>query len=29
MSGLKNGYPFELRRPEYAKEVNFGGYVKS
>ena len=25
---LKNGYPFELRRPEYAKEVHFGGYVK-
>ncbi len=25
---LKNGYPFELRRPEYAKEVRFGGYVK-
>lgn len=25
---LKNGYPFELRRPEYAKEVKFGGYVK-
>ena len=24
---LKNGYPFELRRPEYAKEVKFGGYV--
>ena len=24
---LKNGYPFELRRPEYAKEVHFGGYV--
>ena len=22
---LKNGYPFELRRPEYAKEVHFGG----
>jgi starch phosphorylase len=25
---LKNGYPFELRRPEYAKEIKFGGYVK-
>ena len=25
---LKNGYPFELRRPEYAKEVHFGGYVR-
>ena len=25
---LKDGYPFELRRPEYAKEVRFGGYVK-
>ncbi|MBO7711790.1 MAG: glycogen/starch/alpha-glucan phosphorylase, partial [Lachnospiraceae bacterium] len=25
---LKNGYPFELRRPEYAKEVRFGGYVR-
>ena len=25
---LKNGYPFELRRPEYAKEVKFGGYVR-
>ena len=25
---LENGYPFELRRPEYAKEVKFGGYVK-
>ena len=24
---LKDGYPFELRRPEYAKEVHFGGYV--
>ena len=24
----KNGYPFELRRPEYAKEVHFGGYVR-
>ena len=25
---LKNGHPFELRRPEYAKEVHFGGYVR-
>ena len=25
---LKEGYPFELRRPEYAKEVHFGGYVR-
>jgi len=25
---LKNDYPFELRRPEYAKEVHFGGYVR-
>ena len=25
---LKNGYPFELRRPEYAKEVHFGGYIR-
>ena len=24
---LKDGNPFELRRPEYAKEVRFGGYV--
>ena len=24
---LKNGNPFELRRPEYAKTVKFGGYV--
>ena len=24
---LKHGYPFELKRPEYAKEVKFGGYV--
>ncbi len=28
ITGLKNGYPFELRRPEYAKEVHFGGYVR-
>ena len=26
---LKNGYTFELRRPEYATEVKFGGYVKT
>lgn len=26
---LKHGYPFELRRPEYAYEVKFGGYVRS
>ena len=25
---LKNGYPFELKRPEYAREVKFGGYVR-
>ena len=25
---LKDGYPFELRRPEYAKEVHFGGHVR-
>ena len=25
---LKNGYPFELKRPEYAREVRFGGYVR-
>ena len=25
---LKNGYPFELRRPELAKEVKFGGHVR-
>lgn len=25
---LKNGYPFEVRRAEYATEVKFGGYVK-
>ncbi len=24
---LENGNPFELRRPEYTKEVRFGGYV--
>ncbi len=26
---LKDGYPFELRRPEYAYTVKFGGYVRS
>ena len=26
---LKDGNPFELRRPEYTKEVKFGGYVRS
>ena len=26
---LKNGYPFELRRPEYSYEVRFGGYVRA
>lgn len=26
---LKNGYPFELRRPEYSYEVKFGGYVRA
>ena len=25
---LKDGNPFELRRPEYAKEVKFGGYIR-
>ncbi len=25
---LKNGYPFELKRPEFAREVKFGGYVR-
>ena len=25
---LKNGNPFELRRPEYAKEVHFGGNIR-
>ena len=25
---LKHSYPFELKRPEYACEVKFGGYVK-
>ena len=26
---LKDGYPFELRRPEYTYEVKFGGYVRA
>ncbi len=26
---LKNGYPFEMKRPEYSHEVHFGGYVRS
>ncbi|WP_333650322.1 glycogen/starch/alpha-glucan phosphorylase [Lacrimispora sp.] len=26
---LKNGYPFEIRRAEYATEVKFGGFVKT
>lgn len=26
---LKNGYPFELRRPEYTYEVKFGGHVRT
>ena len=25
---LKDGNPFELRRPKYAKEVKFGGYIR-
>ena len=25
---LKNGYPFEIKRAEYAVEVKFGGYVR-
>ena len=25
---LKDGNPFEIRRPEYASEVKFGGYVR-
>ena len=25
---LENGNPFEIRRPEYAVEVKFGGYVR-
>lgn len=26
---LKDGYPFELRRPEHSFEVKFGGYVRA
>ena len=26
---LKDGYPFEIRRAEYATEVKFGGYVET
>jgi starch phosphorylase len=26
---LKDGYPFELRRPEHTFQVKFGGYVRS
>ncbi len=26
---LKDGYPFELRRPEYNYEIKFGGYVST
>ncbi len=26
---LKDGYPFELRRPEHTFEVKFGGYVRA
>ncbi|WP_143321198.1 glycogen/starch/alpha-glucan phosphorylase [Clostridium sp. HBUAS56010] len=26
---LRNGYPFEIRRAEYATEVKFGGYVNT
>ena len=26
---LKNGNPFELRRPEYVKEDKFGGYIET
>ena len=26
---LKNGYPFELKRPEHSYEVKFGGYVSA
>lgn len=25
---LRDGYPFEIKRAEYAKEVKFGGYVR-
>ena len=26
---LKDGYPFELKRPEYKYEVKFGGYIRA
>jgi starch phosphorylase len=26
---LKNGYPFELKRPEHAKEIRFGGNTRT
>ncbi len=26
---LRNGYPFEMKRPEYQFEVKFGGYVRT
>ena len=26
---LKNGYPFELHRPEYTYEIKFGGHVRT
>ncbi len=26
---LKDGYPFEMKRPEYTCEVRFGGYVRA
>ena len=26
---LKDGYPFEMKRPEYSHEVHIGGYVRS
>ena len=26
---LKDGYPFELKRPEYSYEVKFGGYIRT
>ena len=26
---LAEGYPFELRRPEYAKEIKFGGWINT
>ena len=25
---LKNGNPFEIKRPEYSQEIKFGGYVR-